>query len=189
MKKTAAILLTLAIALTALLCAACARKDQVGVIDTEDSRDSIKLDAQDFHTKKDDSKSASKDTSSDSHKETAAPTETAKTKSTNYTIKSEDCFESSGFKWFRIARGGNISVKIDSGDTGVQWKVYLLDGEFDDDLRNIDGKFTPVLEGAGTISVKTGQYVYVYCSANASTADAPVTGAAITFNGKGLPKS
>lgn len=48
----------------------------------------------------------------------------------------------------------------------LTWKVYILDAVFDDAERFIPQAYDCALEGNGSISLKKGDIVYVYCPYN-----------------------
>lgn len=68
-----------------------------------------------------------------------------------------------------------------SNSENTEWKVYVLDKEFDGSLDELSSKNQPVLEGDGKITVRKGQYIYVYCSANETTQETADQGAAYQF--------
>ena len=66
----------------------------------------------------------------------------------------------------------------------VEWSVYVFDEAFDDGFRYISQAAEPVLVGDGTVSVEAGQFVYIYCSVNEFTADAPDENAKLNITQK-----
>ena len=49
---------------------------------------------------------------------------------------------------------------------GVDWEVYILDMEFNDVERFIPQAYPCALKGSGSLSIKEGQWIYVYCPCN-----------------------
>ena len=105
-----------------------------------------------------------------------------------YVVKSEDGFYSSGFTCFKPGKNATLEVEFDDSEGAVEWGVYVLDKEFTDAQRYILSAYEPTLTENGTIDVQAGQFVYVYCSVNAFSAEKPFTGATVSFTGEGLPK-
>lgn len=103
-------------------------------------------------------------------------------------ITSEDCFADSGYYIFTVGADASLRVKIAGSERDVEWKVYVLDDKYTDDIAAFSEGREPALTSDGSLNVKKGEYVYVYCSVNALTADAPAEGAVISFTGPGLPK-
>ena len=90
------------------------------------------------------------------------------------TIEAKDCFGDAGYVEFvsGAVKSADYTFTAENSE-GAKWRVYVLDEEFDDGFRFIAQAAQPVLEGDGTITVSEGQFVYVYCSVNSFTADAP----------------
>ena len=105
-----------------------------------------------------------------------------------YVIKSEDTYDDYGFAFFIAERDAEYNVVMESGGSKAEWSVYVLDEKFTDVLRYLPQAYEPALSQSGALQVKAGQYVYVHCSANSFSAQSPVSGATITFEGQGLPK-
>ena len=64
---------------------------------------------------------------------------------------------------------------------GNKWKIYILDREFSEGERYISQAFLPSLEGNGSLELKNGQWLYIYCSANSWTGEKPDEESAITW--------
>ena len=89
------------------------------------------------------------------------------------TVEAKDCFNNAGFVELIDGATDAAEFIFASEDSGaVEWSVYVFDEAFEDGFRYIKQAAEPVLVGDGTVSVKVGQYVYVYCSVNEFTADA-----------------
>ena len=85
-------------------------------------------------------------------------------------IEAKDCFFDAGFValFDGAEESAEYTFTAENSET-VEWRVYVLDEEFEDGFRYMKQAAEPVLIGDGTISVAEGQYVYVYCSANEFT--------------------
>ena len=90
------------------------------------------------------------------------------------TVEAKDCFDNAGFVEL-IDGATDVAEFIFASEESdaVEWSVYVFDEAFEDGYRYIKQAAEPVLVGDGTVSVEVGQYVYVYCSVNEFTADAP----------------
>ena len=89
-------------------------------------------------------------------------------------VTAKSCYENAGYKQFTLEAEEPCELTFEAVDSEeVEWSFYVLDEVFDDGLRYIGQSFKPVLVGDGTISVEAGQVVYIYCSVNEFTADAP----------------
>ena len=84
------------------------------------------------------------------------------------TVNSGDAWGDYGYVHFLCEADGTYSFTAQDSD-GIEWKVYLLDKEFDDAERFIPQAYPLILEGDGWVSINAGQYVYIYCSANCWT--------------------
>ena len=90
------------------------------------------------------------------------------------TVNAKDCFGGAGY--IEFIAGGEEAVELTftaENSEAVEWSVYVFDEAFADGFRYISQAAEPVLVGDGTVSVKAGQFVYVYCSVNEFTADSP----------------
>ena len=90
------------------------------------------------------------------------------------TVEAKDCFDNAGF--VELIDGATDAAEFifaSEESDAVEWSVYVFDEAFEDGYRYIKQAAEPVLVGDGTVSVEVGQYVYVYCSVNEFTADAP----------------
>ena len=124
---------------------------------------------------------------SDASKNTDKSTD-SKAVAAKISIGSEEFFESDGYQIVLANSSTKVTVTVDDAAKDVEFAVYVLDEKFSDSMRYISQSNEPVLNGAGSIDVKAGQYLYVYCSVNALTADAPLEGASITLMGHGLTR-
>ena len=89
-------------------------------------------------------------------------------------ITAQDCYENAGY--IELIAGAEKSdeyIFTAENSAAVDWSIYVFDQEFDEGFRFIAQAAAPVLVGDGEISVAAGQFVYVYCSENEFTADAP----------------
>ena len=108
---------------------------------------------------------------------TSIPEETTETTAaeTPFTvIEAKDCYNNAGYVEFisGAERPAEYTFTAENSDT-VKWRVYIFDEAFDEGFRYISQAAEPVLDGDGKVSVDEGQFVYVYCSVNEFTEDAP----------------
>ena len=108
---------------------------------------------------------------------TSIPEETTETTAaeTPFTvIEAKDCYDNAGY--VELIAGAEKSAEYiftaEISDT-VKWRVYIFDEAFDEGFRYISQVAEPFLNGDGKVSVDEGQFVYVYCSVNEFTEDAP----------------
>ena len=89
-------------------------------------------------------------------------------------IAAQDCYENAGYIEFIAGaeKSEEYIFTAENSDT-VDWSIYVFDQEFDEGFRFIAQAAPPVLVGDGELSIAAGQFVYVYCSVNEFTADAP----------------
>ena len=89
-------------------------------------------------------------------------------------IEAKDCYNNAGYVEFisGAERPAEYTFTAENSDT-VKWRVYIFDEAFDEGFRYISQAAEPVLDGDGKVSVDEGQFVYVYCSVNEFTEDAP----------------
>ena len=89
-------------------------------------------------------------------------------------IEAKDCYNNAGYVEFisGAERPAEYTFTAENSDT-VKWRVYIFDEAFDEGFRYISQVAEPVLDGDGKVSVDEGQFVYVYCSVNEFTEDAP----------------
>lgn len=94
----------------------------------------------------------------------------------------EDVFDT-GFYGEQIEASGNLYF-FKNGNAS-EWQVYILDEEFTDALRYLPQANAPdftvpdkttLNEEGNYITVNEGQWLYIYCSENAYTADNPIEG-------------
>ena len=91
------------------------------------------------------------------------------------TVTAKGCFGDAGYiQLFKdgVEKTSEITFTAEDSEN-VEWSVYVFDEAFDDGFRYISQAAEPVLAGDGTVSVEAGQFVYIYCSVNEFTADAP----------------
>ena len=108
---------------------------------------------------------------------TSIPEETTETTAaeTPFTvIEAKDCYNNAGYVEFisGAERPAEYTFTAENSDT-VKWRVYIFDEAFDEGFRYISQAAEPFLNGDGKVSVDEGQFVYVYCSVNEFTEDAP----------------
>ena len=108
---------------------------------------------------------------------TSIPEETTKTTAAEVpftVIEAKDCYNNAGYVEFisGAERPAEYTFTAENSDT-VKWRVYIFDEAFDEGFRYISQVAEPVLDGDGKVSVDEGQFVYVYCSVNEFTEDAP----------------
>ena len=91
------------------------------------------------------------------------------------TVTAKGCFENAGYlQLYKDEVEEAVELTFAAEDSeDVEWSVYVLDQAFEDGFRYISQAAEPVLTGDGTVSVEAGQFVYIYCSVNEFTADAP----------------
>ena len=101
-------------------------------------------------------------------------TETTAAEAPFTVIEAKDCYNNAGYVEFisGAERPAEYTFTAENSDT-VKWRVYIFDEAFDEGFRYISQAAEPVLDGDGKVSVDEGQFVYVYCSVNEFTEDAP----------------
>lgn len=105
---------------------------------------------------------------------TFIPEETTAAEAPFTVIEAKDCYNNAGYVEFisGAERPAEYTFTAENSDT-VKWRVYIFDEAFDEGFRYISQAAEPVLDGDGKVSVDEGQFVYVYCSVNEFTEDAP----------------
>ena len=102
------------------------------------------------------------------------------------TIAAKDCFGEAGYiQLFKDGadKAAELTFTAENSEA-VEWSIYVFDEAFSDGFRYISQAAEPVLVGDGTISVEAGQFVYIYCSINEFTADAPNENAKLNITQK-----
>lgn len=100
------------------------------------------------------------------------------------TVTAKDCYGEAGYIEFIAGNEESQELTFTAVDSkNVEWSVYVLDEAFDDGFRYISQSAEPALIGDGTVSVEEGQFVYIYCSVNEFTADAPDENAKLNIVG------
>ena len=102
------------------------------------------------------------------------------------TVTAKGCFGDAGYiQFFKdgVEEATELTFTAENSEA-VEWSVYVFDEAFDDGFRYISQAADPVLVGDGTISVEAGQFVYIYCSVNEFTADAPDENAKLNITQK-----
>lgn len=94
-------------------------------------------------------------------------------------VTAKGSFDSAGVTAMLCDATETYSFTASSED--VTWSVFILDAPFTDGLRYLPQAETPALEGNGTLPIEEGKYIYILCSENAFTADAP-SDAALTID-------
>ncbi len=87
-------------------------------------------------------------------------------------VTAKSAFEEAGVTAYICSETAEYQFDADDDDDTV-WKVYVLEEKFEDANRYLSQAQTPVLIGDGVIEIKEGNYIYIECSSNAFTADAP----------------
>jgi hypothetical protein len=101
------------------------------------------------------------------------------------TVNAKDCFGGAGYIEFIAGVEEAVELIFTAENSeAVEWSVYVFDEAFDDGFRYISQAADPVLVGDGTVSVEAGQFVYIYCSVNEFTADAPDENAKLNITQK-----
>ena len=105
---------------------------------------------------------------------TSIPEETTSAEVPFTIIEAKDCYNNAGYVEFisGAERPAEYTFTAENSDT-VKWRVYIFDEAFAEGFRYISQAAEPVLDGDGKVSVDEGQFVYVYCSVNEFTEDAP----------------
>lgn len=93
-------------------------------------------------------------------------------------VSCEEGYNNAGFVGFETELAGTYTFAARNSD-GIEWAVYLFDEEFSDGLRYISQAAEPLLTEDGSLTLEAGQFVYIYCSANAFTDLAPNNDAAL----------
>ena len=89
-------------------------------------------------------------------------------------IEAKDCYRNAGYVEFILDAEASAEYTFSSENSeAVQWRVYVFDQAFEDGFRYIAQAAEPVLVGDGKVTVQAGQFVYIYCSANEFTVEAP----------------
>ena len=102
------------------------------------------------------------------------------------TVTAKGCFGGAGYiQLFKdgVEKTSEITFTAEDSEN-VEWSIYVFDEAFDDGFRYISQAAEPVLVGDGTVSVEAGQFVYIYCSVNEFTADAPDENAKLNITQK-----
>ncbi len=102
------------------------------------------------------------------------------------TVTAKNCFGDAGYiQFFKdgVEEATELTFTAENSEA-VEWSVYVFDEAFDDGFRYISQAAEPVLVGDGTVSVEAGQFVYIYCSVNEFTADAPDENAKLNITQK-----
>ena len=101
------------------------------------------------------------------------------------TVTAKGCFGGAGYIEFIAGVEEAVELTFTAENSeAVEWSVYVFDEAFDDGFRYISQAADPVLVGDGTVSVEAGQFVYIYCSVNEFTADAPDENAKLNITQK-----
>ncbi len=102
------------------------------------------------------------------------------------TVTAKGCFGDAGYiQLFKdgVEKTSEITFTAEDSEN-VEWSIYVFDEAFNDGFRYISQAAEPVLVGDGTVSVEAGQFVYIYCSVNEFTADAPDENAKLNITQK-----
>lgn len=101
-----------------------------------------------------------------------------------FTVMAADNYEGYGFAHTQCKETGTYSFAPVNSD-GVTWQVYILDEEFHDAERFIPQAYSLALEGAGTVEVKEGDWIYIYSSCNVWNMIEPPEGCAMVWGKEG----
>ena len=96
-------------------------------------------------------------------------------------VFASDLFDGYGFLHMQCAETGVYDFASINSD-GVVWQVYILDSEFNDAERFIPQVYPVALEGDGSLSIRYGQWIYVYCPCNSWTMATAPEGCAFSWN-------
>lgn len=95
-------------------------------------------------------------------------------------VFADDLFDGYGFVHKQCdATGVYDFASINS--EGIIWEVYILDKEFTDAERFIPQAYPCALKGDGSVSVKEGEWIYVYCPCNQWTMQEAPEGCAYSW--------
>ncbi|MBR3962933.1 MAG: hypothetical protein IKK14_05340 [Oscillospiraceae bacterium] len=91
------------------------------------------------------------------------------------TVNAKDCFRDAGYiQLFKDGAAESTELTFTAENSeGTEWSVYVFDEKFEDGFRYISQAAEPVLTGNGSIVIEPGQFVYIYCSTNEFTSEAP----------------
>ena len=87
-----------------------------------------------------------------------------------YTIYASEGWDNAGYTFFKCEESGTYEF-VPSASENITWRVYVLDEMFPDVLRYLGQAYSYALEGAGSLEISAGQYVYVYSSVNSFTGE------------------
>jgi len=90
------------------------------------------------------------------------------------TIEAKDCFFGAGYT--ELVFGGSEATEYifrAENSEETEWSVYVFDEKFEDGFRYISQAAEPVLTGDGSIVIEPKKFVYIYCSTNEFTSEAP----------------
>lgn len=96
-------------------------------------------------------------------------------------IFASDLFDGYGYVHQLCDQTGVYDFSAINSD-GVTWEVYILDKEFDDAERFIPQAYEKALSGNGSLSVKEGEWIYIYCPCNQWTMQVAPEGCAFSWN-------
>ena len=92
-----------------------------------------------------------------------------------FIITNEDVFETG---YYHVQYDTFYSAYVyftsnNEADSDVEWRVYVVDHELDDE--EIDELLTkePIAINSGSADIYSGQWIYVFCSVNSKTAESP----------------
>lgn len=90
-------------------------------------------------------------------------------------LSNADIFEKGYFEYcFDIFSTGVTYIGSNNEPaSGIEWKVYISDIRLSEEEIYALEETEPAAVNAGTIKITHGQWIYVLCNINASTADAP----------------
>ena len=101
-------------------------------------------------------------------------------------IAVKDCYSNSGYYVFIANEDLELTADF-GGEDALEWAIFVLDSQYSDKLVSLPEKYQPSLsENGGSFTVKTGQYVYVYCPVNELTSAPSENASSLTLTGKAL---
>lgn len=156
--KTSALILCLAAALTA-----CGNDSTAEVTDTESDMPSEEVT---FGTDEPDISVTESDTSAASESDNVSDSSTETVTENSGDDEPEAVYDNNmETNCFIPEKDGRYKIKH-TGNDNIPWQVYILDEEFTDGLRYLYSNYEPDGVTECTVTLKSGQYVYLICKDN-----------------------